>query len=102
MAHTVTTETASFVVDASDNLLEALERSGHDIEYQCRAGYCGSCRTRKISGSVVYSDLPLAFVAPDEVLPCCCTVGSDLRLECSGSGLDTEQNVELIDAGEKA
>ena len=101
MAYTVTTETASFVVDANDNLLEALERSGHDIEYQCRAGYCGSCRTRKISGQVIYDDLPLAFIARDEVLPCCCRAASDLRLECSGAGLDAEQNVSLIGAGER-
>ena len=27
------------------SLLAALESHNIDVEYQCRAGYCGSCRT---------------------------------------------------------
>lgn len=42
---------------------------------------CGSCRTRLYSGSVSYAQTPLAFVGPDEVLPCCCRVDTDIHLD---------------------
>lgn len=65
-----------------ETLLEGLERTGHDVEYQCRSGYCGACRVRLLDGRVDYVELPLAFVAADEILPCCCVPRSDLWLDC--------------------
>ena len=62
-------------------LLEALERTGHEVAYQCRSGYCGACRTRLYSGGVSYPQPPLAFVGADEVLPCCCRVDTDIHLD---------------------
>lgn len=53
-------------------LLESLESQGAHVHYQCREGYCGSCRTKLVKGSVHYTDEPLAWVADDEILPCCC------------------------------
>ena len=38
--------------DEHPSLLAALESHNIDVEYQCRAGYCGSCRTRLVSGQV--------------------------------------------------
>jgi ferredoxin len=65
-----------------ETLLEGLERTGHEVEYQCRSGYCGACRVRMLDGEVDYVELPLAFIAADEILPCCCVPKSDLWLEC--------------------
>jgi ferredoxin len=65
-----------------ETLLEGLERTGHEVEYQCRSGYCGACRVRMLDGAVDYVELPLAFIAADEILPCCCVPKSDLWLDC--------------------
>ena len=55
---------------------------GHDVSYQCRHGYCGSCRVALLSGRVDYAEPPLAFLHEGEILPCCCRVRSDLVLKC--------------------
>lgn len=65
-----------------ETLLEGLERTGHEVEYQCRGGYCGACRVRLLDGEVEYLEQPLAFIASDEILPCCCIPKSDIRLDC--------------------
>ena len=77
----VTTHSTSFELQPGETLLEALERTGHEVAYQCRSGYCGACRTRLYSGSVSYPQPPLAFVGADEVLPCCCRVDTDIHLD---------------------
>ncbi|MBH6515782.1 2Fe-2S ferredoxin-like protein [Neisseria meningitidis] len=69
-----------------ETLLEGLERTGHMVEYQCRSGYCGSCRVKILEGSVTYREPPLAFLGRDEILPCCCCVEGDVRLDCGLSG----------------
>ncbi|MFS7220524.1 class I ribonucleotide reductase maintenance protein YfaE [Rahnella inusitata] len=63
------------------NLLEVFEHHKVDVEYQCREGYCGSCRMRLVSGAVVYSEKPLAFIAQGDVLPCCCLPVGDIEVE---------------------
>jgi len=62
------------------SLLEALERQGVVLEYQCRQGYCGACRTQLLAGKVDYPSPPLAFTGLGEILPCCCRPASDLVL----------------------
>lgn len=68
----ISTEYLAFELDPSETLLEGLERTGHQIEYQCRSGYCGSCRITLHSGRVEYSQQPLAYLRQGEILPCCC------------------------------
>ncbi len=63
------------------SLLDALESHKICVEYQCREGYCGSCRTRLLKGEVSYIATPLAFVQEDEILPCCCKANGDIELE---------------------
>ncbi|VEI57897.1 ferredoxin-like protein [Pasteurella multocida] len=63
------------------SLLSHLENNGIFHEYQCRSGYCGSCRVRIRKGKVSYKELPLAFVQPNEILLCCCRVEEDLEIE---------------------
>lgn len=63
------------------NLLEVFEHHDVQVEYQCREGYCGSCRMRLVSGEVTYSEKPLAFMLEGDVLPCCCLPVGDVELE---------------------
>ncbi|MDK6202073.1 class I ribonucleotide reductase maintenance protein YfaE [Oligella urethralis] len=71
----------SFELLSGETLLEGLERQGYVVEYQCRAGYCGSCRTPLVDGQVEYLIEPLAYINPDEVLPCCCRPAPEARVD---------------------
>lgn len=79
---TVTTTDRSFNLLPGESLLDGLERTGHEVEYQCRSGYCGVCRLTLLGGSVSYAEQPLAYVGQSEVLPCCCTVDEPILIEC--------------------
>lgn len=79
----ISTHDAIFQLREDETLLEGLERTGHEIEYQCRSGYCGACRTKILDGRVDYDELPMAFLMPDEILPCCCKVKEDIRIAIS-------------------
>jgi ferredoxin len=78
----ITTQDQSFRLVLHETLLDGLERTGHEVEYQCRSGYCGMCRVKMLRGEVRYLEQPLAFVATDEILPCCCVPADDLTLDC--------------------
>ncbi|MEH0832233.1 class I ribonucleotide reductase maintenance protein YfaE [Pectobacterium cacticida] len=67
--------------DDGRSLLDVLESNQVNIEYQCRSGYCGSCRLRLIKGNVAYRHPPLACIQPDEILPCCCRPQGDIELD---------------------
>ncbi|KNC10040.1 2Fe-2S ferredoxin [Klebsiella sp. RIT-PI-d] len=67
--------------DEHPSLLVALEFHQVMVEYQCREGYCGSCRTRLVAGQVEWLTTPLAFIQPDEILPCCCRAKGDIEIE---------------------
>ncbi|WP_338892336.1 class I ribonucleotide reductase maintenance protein YfaE [Aeromonas rivipollensis] len=64
-----------------ESVLETLERHGHHVEFQCRSGYCGACRTPLLAGKVHYAAVPLAFVSQGECLPCCCQPVGAIRLD---------------------
>lgn len=55
----------------SGTLLELAEARGLRPEFSCRAGTCGSCKTRVLQGAVSYLTSPTASVAEDEALICC-------------------------------
>ena len=66
------------------SLLDLAEAEGLRPDYSCRAGVCGSCETRVISGDVAYRDPPLAAIAEDSALICCAhpaTIKGDLVLD---------------------
>ena len=88
----IKTSDIEFDLPDNHNLMIALEKTGHVVEYQCRSGYCGTCRVKLISGSVSYIKPPLAFVLPDEILPCCCQVESDLEIICFSTCKNTLVN----------
>ncbi|MGR6833951.1 class I ribonucleotide reductase maintenance protein YfaE [Aliivibrio wodanis] len=62
-------------------LLELMEDQGMQVESHCRNGDCGTCRCTLVSGEVTYQSFPLAFLAPNEILPCVCKAKTDLVLE---------------------
>jgi ferredoxin-NADP reductase/predicted pyridoxine 5'-phosphate oxidase superfamily flavin-nucleotide-binding protein len=53
------------------SLLELAEARGLSPAYSCRAGHCGSCKTKLLQGAVTHLTPPSAQVADDEVLICC-------------------------------
>ncbi|ASP40557.1 hypothetical protein CHH28_18620 [Bacterioplanes sanyensis] len=63
------------------SLLESMEAQDIDVHYQCRDGYCGSCRVQLLEGNVHYSKEPLAFIDDGEILPCCCIPTSALKIK---------------------
>lgn len=65
----------------AQSLLESLEAQDIHIEYQCREGYCGSCRIKLVEGEVHYTEEPMAWIDDDEILPCCCIPKSPLKLQ---------------------
>jgi len=63
-------------------LLECLEAADIEVHFHCRDGFCGACRVKLIEGKVNYPQgEPLAFVAEDEILPCCCIPITDISLK---------------------
>lgn len=75
--------TVGFEVEegATSPLLQTMEQAGIDAHYHCRAGFCGACRTRLVSGSVEYLTEPLAYIRNGDILPCVCIALSDLELD---------------------
>lgn len=50
---------ATVAVAADETLLAALNRSGVHTAYSCRQGFCGTCRTRVLEGTVDHRDMLL-------------------------------------------
>ncbi len=57
----------------SGTLLELAEARGLSPDFSCRAGNCGTCRTRVLKGAVAY-DKPPAFAVPEGEALICCSV----------------------------
>ena len=45
-----------FMIEKHETILEAALRHGHSLPYGCRNGICGSCKSKVVSGNIVYSD----------------------------------------------
>ncbi|UJF24195.1 class I ribonucleotide reductase maintenance protein YfaE [Suttonella sp. R2A3] len=76
----ITTNQHRFRLEVGETLLDGLIRTGHAVEYQCREGYCGSCRVRA-QGEFSYVRAPLAYTGPGEVLACCAVPKTDIFLD---------------------
>jgi ferredoxin len=63
-----------------ESLLEFAETLGIDVDSQCRAGECGSCRTKIISGEVEYRQQPSISPGKGHCLLCVSIPKSDLTL----------------------
>jgi CDP-4-dehydro-6-deoxyglucose reductase len=76
----------TFSADSSETLLAAGIRQGIGLPYGCKDGACGSCKCKKISGTVVHREHQAKALSADEeaqglILTCCSTAQSDLVLE---------------------
>lgn len=74
-------EKVTITSQANKTLLETLESHNIDVQFHCREGFCGACRTKILSGEVDYTTDPLAFIDDDEILPCCCKPISDITIK---------------------
>jgi ferredoxin-NADP reductase len=63
------------------NLLDLAERHGIVVEAGCRAGSCGSCETRLLSGSVDYPKSPDFAVSQGHCLLCVSTPTTPIELD---------------------
>ncbi len=76
----------TFSAHPDETLLIAGIRQGISLPYGCKDGACGSCKCKKISGSVVHGAHQAKALSVEEeaagfVLTCCATATSDLVLE---------------------
>ena len=75
-----------FEVLSGETILAAGIRQGIGLPYGCKDGACGSCKCKKISGSVTHGAHQSKALSADEeaagmVLTCCAQPGSDVVLE---------------------
>ena len=88
MTFTITIEPSarSFTAEPGEPMLAAGVRQGIGLPYGCKNGACGSCKCKKLSGSVVHGDHQSKALSVEEeeagfVLTCCGVAQSDVVLE---------------------
>lgn len=88
MPFTITVEPSgrSFETEPGERILQAGIRQGIGLPYSCQDGTCGSCKVRKLSGTVVHGAhqqkaLSDAEEAEGYILTCCGVAQSDVVIE---------------------
>ncbi len=88
MTHTITVEPSgrSFEAEPDEPMLTAGIRQGIGLPYGCKNGACGSCKCKKLSGTVVHGPHQDKALSAEEeaqgyVLTCCGVAHSDVVLE---------------------
>ena len=76
----------TFTASAGETLLMAAIRQGVGLPYGCKDGACGSCKCKKLSGSVQHGAHQSKALSDEEeavgmVLTCCAVALSDVVLE---------------------
>jgi CDP-4-dehydro-6-deoxyglucose reductase len=71
--------------ESHETLLSAGIRQGIGLPYGCKDGACGSCKCKKISGTVAHGTHQIKALSEEEqeqgfVLTCCATALSDVVL----------------------
>jgi propane monooxygenase reductase subunit len=88
--------------DENESILETLLRSGTPVPFYCRAGLCGQCKSRLITGSVVPLGLPSQLLTAYEkqagyILIC----QSKALGDCEVEPVNTFENIEINQWEEK-
>ena len=88
MTYTITVQPSgrSFEAEPAETMLAAGIRQGIGLPYGCKDGACGSCKCKKLSGSVTHGPHQEKTLSAQEeadgyVLTCCGTATSDVVLE---------------------
>ena len=88
MTYTITVQPSgrSFKTEAGETMLAAGIRQGIGLPYGCKDGACGSCKCRKLEGTVVHGPHQAKALSEEEaaagyVLTCCAIPHSDVVLE---------------------
>ena len=76
----------SFTANADESLLVAAIRQGIGLPYGCKDGACGSCKCKKLEGTVTHGEhQPRALSVEEEangfILTCCGVAHTDVVLE---------------------
>lgn len=64
------------------SILDAAERAGVPVSYDCRVGSCGQCKVAVVSGKVSYSMRTNYKCPPGSCLTCSCLPDGDVVLDC--------------------
>ena len=88
MSFTVTVQPSgrTFTAQPDQALLVAAIAQGIGMPYGCKDGACGSCKCKKLAGSIVQGPHQTKALTPDEaeqgfILTCCATALTDVVLE---------------------
>lgn len=88
MSFTITVQPSgrTFTAEANQALLSAAIAQGIGMPYGCKDGACGSCKCKKLEGTIVQGTHQLKALSLDEaaqgfILTCCATALSDVVLE---------------------
>jgi len=76
-SHNIVVDGESFKARRGESLLDAALRNGIDLPYDCRAGHCGTCCVRLVSGEVLGGH----GSEPGIVHACQCRIVSDAVIE---------------------
>ncbi|MBX9682488.1 MAG: 2Fe-2S iron-sulfur cluster binding domain-containing protein [Hyphomicrobium sp.] len=76
-SHQITVNGSSFAARRGELLLDAAISNGIDLPYDCRAGHCGTCCVRLVSGDVQGG----AGAEPGIVHACQCRIAGDAVVE---------------------
>jgi CDP-4-dehydro-6-deoxyglucose reductase len=76
----------TFEANSGEVILNAAIRAGIGLPYGCKDGACGSCKCKKLSGSVTHGEHQAKALSAEEeaagfVLTCCAVPHSDVVLE---------------------
>lgn len=76
----------NFAANPDEALLAAAIRQGIGLPYGCKDGACGSCKCKKLEGSVTHGPHQLKALSHEEeasglILTCCAVAHSDIILE---------------------
>ncbi|HYM99102.1 MAG TPA: 2Fe-2S iron-sulfur cluster-binding protein, partial [Aestuariivirgaceae bacterium] len=89
-SHRITIDGNSFLARRGELLLDAALTNGIDLPYDCRAGRCGTCCVRLVSGEVQGGE----SFEPDIVHACQCRIVGDAVIERGQqSGVRTVEGV---------
>ncbi|MEP6538996.1 MAG: 2Fe-2S iron-sulfur cluster-binding protein [Bryobacteraceae bacterium] len=93
-------EGCTYQISPDETVLDGLLRNGVNIAHSCRAGSCGSCMMRAVSGAIPagsQTGLKDSWQAQGYFLPCVCIPDADLALTPVGSDARFGATVAALD-----